>query len=82
MVNVFRYPYINIIWFCMHWLAMSNSCYNPFIYLLLNVSLFIRSRLSIVKCYLIKIKFVPGQIPKGAAAETCVLLQTQPVSGK
>ena len=55
MVNVFRYPYINIIWFCMHWLAMSNSCYNPFIYLLLNVSLFIRSRLSIVKGYLIKI---------------------------
>ena len=41
MVNVFRYPYINIIWFCMHWLAMSNSCYNPFIYLLLNVSMVI-----------------------------------------
>ena len=38
MLN-FRYPYINIIWFCMHWLAMSNSCYNPFIYLLCNVSL-------------------------------------------
>lgn len=30
------YPYINIIWFCCHWLAMSNSCYNPFIYLLCN----------------------------------------------
>ncbi|XP_065284657.1 tachykinin-like peptides receptor 99D [Dermacentor albipictus] len=26
------YRYINVIWFCMHWLAMSNSCYNPFIY--------------------------------------------------
>ena len=35
----FRYPYINIIWFCCHWLAMSNSSYNPFIYLLCNVSL-------------------------------------------
>ena len=34
----FRYPYINIIWFCCHWLAMSNSSYNPFIYLLCNVS--------------------------------------------
>lgn len=30
------YQYINIIWFCCHWLAMSNSCYNPFIYLLCN----------------------------------------------
>merc|ERR1711874_515117 len=30
------YPYINIIWFCCHWLAMSNSSYNPFIYLLCN----------------------------------------------
>ncbi|QQP57560.1 Neuropeptide receptor A23, partial [Caligus rogercresseyi] len=28
------YKYINIIWFCSHWLAMSNSCYNPFIYLI------------------------------------------------
>ncbi|XP_064458396.1 RYamide receptor-like [Ornithodoros turicata] len=31
-----RYRYINIIWFCMHWLAMSNSCYNPFIYAIYN----------------------------------------------
>lgn len=36
-----RYPYINIIWFCCHWLAMSNSSYNPFIYLLCNVSLIV-----------------------------------------
>ncbi|KAL0266544.1 UNVERIFIED_CONTAM: hypothetical protein PYX00_009054 [Menopon gallinae] len=27
-----EYKYINIIWFCFDWLAMSNSCYNPFIY--------------------------------------------------
>lgn len=31
-----RYKYINIIWFVMHWLAMSNSCYNPFIYAIYN----------------------------------------------
>ncbi|XP_076088152.1 neuromedin-K receptor-like [Mytilus galloprovincialis] len=31
-----RFKYINIIWFCSDWLAMSNSCYNPFIYGLLN----------------------------------------------
>ncbi|XP_052103425.1 neuromedin-K receptor-like [Mytilus californianus] len=30
------YKYINIIWFCSNWFAMSNSCYNPFIYGLLN----------------------------------------------
>ncbi|XP_013781729.2 RYamide receptor-like [Limulus polyphemus] len=30
------YKYINVIWFCSHWLAMSNSCYNPFIYAIYN----------------------------------------------
>ncbi|KAL5019129.1 hypothetical protein ScPMuIL_004851 [Solemya velum] len=34
--NVNLYQYIHIIWFCSNWLAMSNSCYNPFIYGLLN----------------------------------------------
>ncbi|KAJ9591745.1 hypothetical protein L9F63_001681, partial [Diploptera punctata] len=31
-----QYKYINIIWFCCDWLAMSNSCYNPFIYGIYN----------------------------------------------
>lgn len=31
------YKYINIVWFCCDWLAMSNSCYNPFIYGIYNV---------------------------------------------
>ncbi|XP_042907785.1 neuromedin-K receptor isoform X2 [Parasteatoda tepidariorum] len=31
-----RYRYINLIWFGCHWLAMSNSCYNPFIYAIYN----------------------------------------------
>ncbi|XP_054710937.1 tachykinin-like peptides receptor 99D [Uloborus diversus] len=30
------YRYINVIWFFCHWLAMSNSCYNPFIYAIYN----------------------------------------------
>ncbi len=33
-----RYRYINLIWFSCHWLAMSNSCYNPFIYAIYSVS--------------------------------------------
>merc|ERR1719431_692708 len=30
------YPYINLIYFSCDWLSMSNSCYNPFIYILCN----------------------------------------------
>lgn len=33
-----EYQHINIIWLCCDWLAMSNSCYNPFIYGIYNVS--------------------------------------------
>ncbi|CRK91705.1 CLUMA_CG005351, isoform A [Clunio marinus] len=31
-----EYRHINIIWLCFDWLAMSNSCYNPFIYGIYN----------------------------------------------
>ncbi|KAJ1528496.1 hypothetical protein ONE63_006903 [Megalurothrips usitatus] len=34
--SINRYRYINIIFFCCDWLAMSNSCYNPFIYGIYN----------------------------------------------
>ncbi|GBM43931.1 hypothetical protein AVEN_125121-1 [Araneus ventricosus] len=36
MVTVTGYKYINLIWFSCHLLAMSNSCYNPFIYAMYN----------------------------------------------
>lgn len=36
--SVNLYKYINIVWFCSDWLAMSNSCYNPFIYGIYNVN--------------------------------------------
>uniref|UniRef100_T1GW43 G-protein coupled receptors family 1 profile domain-containing protein n=1 Tax=Megaselia scalaris TaxID=36166 RepID=T1GW43_MEGSC len=31
-----EFHYISIIWFTCDWLAMSNSCYNPFIYGIYN----------------------------------------------
>ncbi|RCN45681.1 hypothetical protein ANCCAN_08338 [Ancylostoma caninum] len=31
------WKYINVLFFCAHWLAMSNSCLNPIIYGLYNV---------------------------------------------
>ncbi|KAG7208497.1 hypothetical protein KM043_014721 [Ampulex compressa] len=34
--SINEYRYINIIWFCCDWLAMSNSCCNPFIYGIYN----------------------------------------------
>ena len=37
--SINEYRYINIIWLCCDWLAMSNSTYNPFIYGIYNVSI-------------------------------------------
>ncbi|CAG9785054.1 unnamed protein product [Diatraea saccharalis] len=34
--SINEYKYINVIFFCFDWLAMSNSCYNPFIYAIYN----------------------------------------------
>ncbi len=34
---IISYHYINIVFFATHWLAMSNSCYNPFIYAIYSV---------------------------------------------
>jgi len=45
------YQYINMIWFCCHMLAMSNSCYNPFIYLLCNEKFKKELRLKLKCCF-------------------------------
>jgi hypothetical protein len=41
------------VWMCFNWLAMSNSCYNPFIYGLLNVSFFSPRQMLMSVSYLI-----------------------------
>ncbi|XP_045211888.1 substance-P receptor-like [Mercenaria mercenaria] len=48
------YKYINVIWFCFNWLAMSNSCYNPFIYGLLNEKFKREYRLLLSKLYCVR----------------------------
>ena len=47
VIFVDSFHYINVIWLCSNWFAMSNSCYNPFIYGFLNVSSKIRCPCSI-----------------------------------
>jgi leucokinin receptor len=37
--SINEYKHIQIIFLCCDWLAMSNSCYNPFIYGIYNVSI-------------------------------------------
>lgn len=36
ITDINEYKYINIFWFGFDWLAMSNSCYNPFVYAIYN----------------------------------------------
>ncbi|XP_047476218.1 substance-K receptor-like [Penaeus chinensis] len=48
-INMYRY--INIIWFCCHWLAMSNSCCNPFIYAIYNEKFKREFRLKFRCCF-------------------------------
>ena len=45
-----QYRYINLIFLVSHWLAMSNSCYNPFIYCLCSSQF--RQELSHLLCSL------------------------------
>lgn len=34
--QIYHYRYIQVIWIACHWLAMSNSCYNPIVYCWMN----------------------------------------------
>lgn len=37
-LSVFSFKHIVVLWLCANWLAMSNSCHNPFIYGFCSVS--------------------------------------------
>ncbi|KAL8561787.1 hypothetical protein ACOMHN_010721 [Nucella lapillus] len=34
--SIYDHSHMNIVWLCFHWLAMSHSCYNPFVYFGMN----------------------------------------------
>ena len=34
--QIYDHSFINVIWICCHWLAMSNCCYNPLVYIWMN----------------------------------------------
>lgn len=34
--NLAKWEFIKYVWFILHWLAMSHSCYNPIIYCYMN----------------------------------------------
>ena len=34
--EIYNYRYIYVVWTACHWLAMSNSCYNPIVYCWMN----------------------------------------------
>ncbi|XP_034239004.1 tachykinin-like peptides receptor 99D, partial [Thrips palmi] len=61
--DINRYRYINIIFFCCDWLAMSNSCYNPFIYGIYNEKFQREFRLRLAVC-LRRSPAGRGQIPR------------------
>lgn len=35
--SIYQFKYIQVLWNLCHWLAMSNSCYNPLVYCWMNV---------------------------------------------
>lgn len=56
--SIYNQPHMNIVWVCFHWLAMSHSCYNPFVYFGMNKR-FRNSLKKVLKlCHILKLS--PG----------------------
>ncbi|XP_052268702.1 RYamide receptor-like [Dreissena polymorpha] len=49
--SIYNNNYIPIIWICCHWLSMSNSCYNPLIYLWMSPKFRTGLKLAMESCY-------------------------------
>uniref|UniRef100_A0A3B3BUX4 G protein-coupled receptor 83 n=1 Tax=Oryzias melastigma TaxID=30732 RepID=A0A3B3BUX4_ORYME len=61
----------NALYFCFHWLAMSSTCYNPFIYCCLNPTFRQELRLLFNRCRWRRrstVGLVPERHPAGACA--------------
>lgn len=47
---IYNNKYTPILWLCFHWLSMSNSCYNPIIYLWMSPKFRAGLRLALNSC--------------------------------
>ncbi|CAL8332513.1 unnamed protein product [Lota lota] len=65
----------NVLYFCFHWLAMSSTCYNPFIYCCLNPTF--RQELRLLASVFRRVRRVQrvGPLPVGQSAGVCVPCQ-------
>lgn len=48
--TIYNNKYVPILWLCSHWLSMSNSCYNPIIYLWMSPKFRTGLRLALNSC--------------------------------
>ena len=48
--DIYNRKYVPILWLCFHWLSMSNSCYNPIIYLWMSPKFRAGLRLTVKNC--------------------------------
>jgi len=47
---IYNNKYTPVLWLCFHWLSMSNSCYNPIIYLWMSPKFRAGLRLALNSC--------------------------------
>ncbi|WAQ95698.1 RYAR-like protein [Mya arenaria] len=50
--TIYNNNYVPILWLCFHWLSMSNSCYNPMIYLWMSPKFRTGLKLAMSSCHL------------------------------
>ena len=48
--DIYNQKHVPILWLCFHWLSMSNSCYNPIIYLWMSPKFRAGLKLTVRNC--------------------------------